>query len=149
MATATAAWLRAKKVHLKWHGELATPTGCLPLPDDHEHQRMSMYRLTVLYGHPQDPEEFDRYYHEVHIPLARTMRGLAGWTIGKCESAVPGEKPPYYMIVGLYADSREQLEATLDSAEGRATVADVPNFATGGYWFMYDDEVALIPCELK
>ena len=28
-----------------------------------------MYRLTVLYGHPKDPREFDRYYREVHIPL--------------------------------------------------------------------------------
>src|SRR5262245_34320708 len=24
-------------------------------------------RLTVLYGHPRDPAEFDRYYNEVHI----------------------------------------------------------------------------------
>ena len=65
-----------------------------------------MYRLTVLYGHPKDPQEFDRYYQEVHLPLAKKMRGLTGWTIGKCESAIPGERPPYYMIVGLYAATR-------------------------------------------
>ena len=52
-----------------------------------------MIRLTVLYGHPYDPEEFDRYYREVHIPIARTMRGLQGWTIGKCQAAEPGAKP--------------------------------------------------------
>ncbi len=43
-----------------------------------------MTRLTVLYGHPTDPAEFDRYYDEVHIPLAKKMQGLKGWTIGKC-----------------------------------------------------------------
>ncbi len=107
-----------------------------------------MYRLTVLYGHPQDPAEFDRYYHEIHIPLAKTMPGLQGWTIGKCESATPGEKPPYYMIVGLFADTRADLEAILASPQGQATIADVPNFASGGCTFMFDEEVVLIPCSL-
>jgi uncharacterized protein (TIGR02118 family) len=107
-----------------------------------------MTRLTVLYGHPTDPAAFDRYYHEVHIPLARTMKGLRGWTIGKCQGAAPGEKPPYYMIVGLYADSRAALEAILESAEGQATVADVAKFATGGASLFYDDEVVLVPYEL-
>ncbi|MHB8866959.1 MAG: EthD family reductase, partial [Pirellulaceae bacterium] len=45
-----------------------------------------MVRLTVLYGHPADPEAFQRYYRDVHVPLARKMKGLQGWTIGMCES---------------------------------------------------------------
>ncbi len=108
-----------------------------------------MIRLTVLYGHPMDPDEFDRYYQEVHIPLAKKMQGLRGWTIGKCAAAVPGESPDYYMIVGLYADSREAMEAILDTPEGKATVADVANFATGGATFLYSDDKTLIPYEVK
>ena len=107
-----------------------------------------MIRLTVLYEHPQDPVEFDRYYREVHIPLAKKMRGLKGWTIGKCEAAELGETPPYYMIVGLYADSRQDMESILASPEGQATIADVQNFATGGAKFMYDDEEVIIPVNL-
>ena len=107
-----------------------------------------MIRLTVLYGHPEDPAAFDQYYHETHIPLARQMKGLKGWTIGKCQSATPGEKPAYYMIVGLYAESREQMEAILETPEGQATVADVPKFATGGVTFLYDEEEVLIPYQL-
>lgn len=107
-----------------------------------------MTRLTVLYGHPADPAEFDRYYREVHIPLARRMRGLRGWTVGKCASATPDDPPPYYMIVGLYAESRDALEKILASPEGQATVADVANFATGGATFFYDDEEVLVPCHL-
>lgn len=107
-----------------------------------------MTRLTVLYGHPKDPAAFDRYYHDVHIPIARRMKGLTGWTIGNCESATSGAEPPYYMIVGLYAANRADLEAILASPEGQATIADVPNFATGGYTFMYDQEVVLIPYSL-
>ncbi len=107
-----------------------------------------MNRLTVLYNHPRNPTEFDRYYNEVHIPIAKKMKDLNGWTIGKCESAVPGEEPPYYMIVGLYANTRADLEAILASPEGQATIADLPNFATGGFTFMFDDEIVLIPCSL-
>lgn len=107
-----------------------------------------MHRLTVLYGHPEDPAEFDRYYHEVHIPLAKRMKGFKGWTIGKCESTTPGENPPYYMIVGLYAETRADLEAILATPEAALAIADVPKFATGGFKFMFDEETVLIPCSL-
>lgn len=107
-----------------------------------------MYRLTVLYGHPADPVEFDRYYHQIHIPIAKRMQGLKGWTVGKCEAAKPGEMPTHYMIVGLYADSRADLDAILASPEGQAAIADVPNFATGGCTFVFDEEVVLIPYTL-
>lgn len=106
-----------------------------------------MHRLTILYGHPDDPEEFDRYYYEKHIPIARQMKGLKGWTIGKLEADNPDERPPYYMIVNLYADTREDLEAIISSPEGQAAANDVSNFATGGATFMYDDEEVLIEVE--
>lgn len=107
-----------------------------------------MYRLTVLYGHPTDPAAFDRYYFETHIPIAKQMQGLRGWTVGKCEANDPDQQPPYYMIVGLYGDSRAHIESILASPEGQATVADVPNFATGGATFIYDDEQVIIPINL-
>ena len=108
-----------------------------------------MIRLTVLYGHPDDPAEFDDYYQNIHIPLARKMQGLKGWTIGKCQSAEPGEDPPYYMIVGLYAESREAMEAILESPAGKAAVADMANFASGGATFLYDDEEVMSPYSLS
>ncbi|MCA9106978.1 MAG: EthD family reductase [Planctomycetales bacterium] len=107
-----------------------------------------MIRLTVLYGHPTDPAEFDRYYREVHLPLAARMKGLKGWTIGKCEAVVPGEQPPYYLMVGLWAEDRAAMEAILASPEGQAAVADVPKFATGGATFVYDDERVLLDVSL-
>jgi uncharacterized protein (TIGR02118 family) len=108
-----------------------------------------MHRLTVLYGHPDDPAEFDRYYHEIHIPIAKCIKGLKGWTIGKCESTVPGEKPPYYMIVGLYAETRADLEDILATPEAALAIADVPKFASGGFEFMFDEVSVLIPCSLS
>ena len=101
-----------------------------------------MYRLTVLYGHPENPAEFDRYYRETHIPIAKKMKG---WTIGKCESIESGVETPYYMTVALYADSPEQMQAVLTSPEGQASIADVPNFATGGATMFFSDDEILIP----
>ena len=108
-----------------------------------------MIRLTVLYGQPNDPAEFDRFYHDVHIPLAKKVKGFKGWTIGKCRSANHGEAAEFYMVVGLYADSREQMEQILASPEGQELVADVPKFASGGVTFLYSDEQVLIPYSLK
>lgn len=108
-----------------------------------------MIRLTVLYGHPDSPAEFDRYYEEVHLPLAKQIKGIDGWTIGKCESVDPGEQPPYYLIVGLYFASMEAMNACLATPEGQAAIADVPNFATGGATFMTSDEQVITPIDLK
>lgn len=98
-----------------------------------------MIRLQVLYGHPKDPAEFDRYYRDVHIPLARQLRGLRKWTVGKVLGTPDGSPSPYYYVADLYMDSREDFEQLLQSPEGRAAVADVPNYATGGVQFIYTE----------
>src|SRR5215469_10362415 len=103
-----------------------------------------MYRLTILYGHPDDSQKFDEYYENVHIPIAKKMSGFTKWTIGHGESANEAEQSPYYLVVGLYAETREDIERILASPEGQAAVADVPNFATGGATFIYSNERDLI-----
>lgn len=105
-----------------------------------------MYCLSVLYGHPNDPAVFDRYYREIHIPIAKKMKGLTGWTIGKCD--VTDDAPAYYLIVSLYAESAEALNAVLDSPEGQDTIDDVPKFATGGVKFLFHEQEVLIPVNL-
>jgi uncharacterized protein (TIGR02118 family) len=98
-----------------------------------------MVRLLVLYGHPQDPAAFDRYYREIHIPLAKRMQGLKKWTIGKVIGAPDGSPSPYYYMADLYADSRQALETILATPEGKAAVEDVPKFARGGVTFLYTE----------
>jgi uncharacterized protein (TIGR02118 family) len=98
-----------------------------------------MVRLLVLYGHPKDPDAFDKYYREHHIPIARRMKGLKKWTVGKVQPGPPGTPSPYYYIADLYAENRAAFEELLASPEGQAAVADVPNYATGGVTFIYTD----------
>ena len=98
-----------------------------------------MVRLLVLYGHPADPEAFDRYYEEIHIPLAKRMRGFTKWTIGKVLGTPDGKPSDYYYVADLYAESRDAIEAVLATPEGQAAVKDVPNYASGGVTFIYTE----------
>jgi uncharacterized protein (TIGR02118 family) len=98
-----------------------------------------MVRLLVLYGHPKDPEAFDRYYEEIHIPLAKRMQGFTKWTIGKVLGTPDGKPSDYYYVADLYAESREAIEAILATPEGKAAVEDVPNYASGGVTFAYSE----------
>jgi uncharacterized protein (TIGR02118 family) len=104
-----------------------------------------MYRVTVLFGQPTDPAEFERYYHATHFPLAAQLKGIKGLTIGKCESTDLQQAAAFYRVTSYYVESRIALEALLTSTEGRAALADLSNFATGGYTIIVDEEKVLVP----
>jgi|SRR5690625_404065 len=99
-----------------------------------------MYRCTILYGQPDDPAAFDRYYREVHIPIARKMSGLTGWNLTWIDSMNGDLGSEIYLIADLYAADKSAMDAVLASPEGQAAAADVPNFATGGATFLFGDE---------
>jgi uncharacterized protein (TIGR02118 family) len=90
-----------------------------------------MHILTVLYGQPDDPAAFDRYYTGTHVPLANKIPDCRSFTY-RHVSTLDGSQPPYHLIAELAFDSLESLQSALGSAEGQAAAGDVPNFATGG-----------------
>ncbi|CAN5580708.1 EthD family reductase [soil metagenome] len=102
-----------------------------------------MYRVSVQYGTPDDPAEFDRYYRDVHIPIAKKMTGLTAWTLTWItdQADVPAD---VYLIADLYADSKEVMDAILASDAGVAAADDVANFATGGATFLYGSEESVL-----
>jgi uncharacterized protein (TIGR02118 family) len=103
-----------------------------------------MVRLLVLYGQPKDPAAFDKYYHDTHIPLAKQMKGLKRWTVGKVTGTADGQPSPYYYVADLYMANRAAFDELLASPEGQAAVADVPNYATGGVTFLYTEVEELV-----
>ncbi|OFB35835.1 ethyl tert-butyl ether degradation protein EthD [Mycolicibacterium sp. (ex Dasyatis americana)] len=100
-----------------------------------------MFRVSVCYGQPTDPQAFDAYYEQTHTPLARKIPGLVGITTGKPRSLVPGQDAPYYMVASLTFDGAEDLKAALKSPEMGAASADVANFATGGVTLYSTEEI--------
>lgn len=91
-----------------------------------------MMKVTVLYGHPTSPDEFEKYYGGTHLPLAATMKGVARIELTKFVAGPDGGKAAFYRMAELYFTTQAQMEQTLGSPKGRATVADLPKFATGG-----------------
>lgn len=91
-----------------------------------------MHKITVLYGHPTDTAAFEEYYKNKHLPLAATMEGVAKLELTKLLGTPDGQQAAYYRMAELYFSSPEQMQETMSSPEGQATVDDLSNFATGG-----------------
>ena len=94
-----------------------------------------MHILTVLYGQPDDPAAFDKYYEATHVPLANKIPGCRSFTYRHCAS-LDGAQPPYHLIAELTFDSLEALQTGMGGPEGQAAANDVGNFATGGVTMM-------------
>lgn len=92
-----------------------------------------MMKVTVLYNHPDNADAFEAYYAETHTPIALKMPGVEKMELTRFVAAPGGGTPAYYRMAELYFSSQAQMEQTLGSPEGKATVADLKNFATGGY----------------
>jgi uncharacterized protein (TIGR02118 family) len=91
-----------------------------------------MIKVTVLYGHPTDPAVFERYDHQVHMPLATKLPNLLRYETAVILPNPDGSKPAYYRSFEAWYDSPEVMQASMASPEGQATVGDLANFASGG-----------------
>jgi uncharacterized protein (TIGR02118 family) len=90
-------------------------------------------KITVLYSQPKSPEAFEKYYAETHLPIARKMKGVSRIELSKVAQA-PGEPAPaFYRIAELYFSSKAQMDKVMATPAAKNTVADLPNFATGGF----------------
>ncbi len=103
-----------------------------------------MIKLVAMYGKPDDPAHFDRYYREVHVPLAKKIPGLRRFTIHKVLGSPQEGEPPYYCLTEVHWNDLESARKALASPDGQASYNDVPNYATGGVTFVFT-EVEDIP----
>ena len=87
-----------------------------------------MVKLVAIYKKPENVEEFDKYYFEVHSKLADKMPGLIKIEVAKITSAVIGEAP-HHLITEMYFNSKTDLDFALASPEGRAAGKDLMSFA--------------------
>ncbi|MBS1947538.1 MAG: EthD family reductase [Bacteroidetes bacterium] len=91
-----------------------------------------MIKATLLYGHPVDDAAFEKYYYEIHLPIAKKMKAVDRMVFTKFVSDATGGKPAYYRMTDLYFADAATMQQTMASPEGQAAVADLANFATGG-----------------
>jgi uncharacterized protein (TIGR02118 family) len=90
-------------------------------------------KITVLYNQPKDPAAFEKYYAETHLPIAAKMQGVKRIELSKVAPGPDGKAPAYYRIAELYFTSQKQMEKVMATQAAKDVVADLPNFATGGF----------------
>ena len=98
-----------------------------------------MAELVVLYKTPKDAAAFDKHYAETHIPLVNKMPGLRKYQMSQGPVASAAGPSGIYLVATLTFDSMAAVQSAFGSAEGKATAADVPKFATGGADILFFD----------
>ena len=98
-----------------------------------------MAQLVVMYKTPKDTAAFDKYYFEKHIPIAKKIPGLRKYEVSQGPVASPAGPSGLHLIAILTFDNLAAIQAAFASAEGRATAADVPTFASGGVDMIFFD----------
>jgi uncharacterized protein (TIGR02118 family) len=88
-------------------------------------------KFIVLYGHPPNPDEFEKYYLGVHMPLVAKIKGGRRMEAARCLPQADGSPPAFYRVFEMCFDSAEQMAAAFATPEGVAVRDDVKNFAAG------------------
>jgi uncharacterized protein (TIGR02118 family) len=88
-------------------------------------------KFMVLYGHPPNPAEFEKYYLGVHMPLVAAIKGARRMEAAKCLPQADGSPPAFYRVFEMWFDSPEHMASVFATPEGMKVRADVPNFTTG------------------
>ena len=90
-----------------------------------------MHKLIALYRPPADTGAFTRHLKDTHLPLVAAFPGLQKLRYG-LDLDAGGNESPYFAFVECEFADQAALQAALESPEGAAAVADVPNYASAG-----------------
>ncbi len=64
-----------------------------------------MAKILVQYKKPKSAEAFNKYYTEVHIPLAKKIPGLKKYGVSKGAVGTPAGPSDIHLVATLYFDS--------------------------------------------
>ncbi|MGN6340941.1 MAG: EthD family reductase [Ginsengibacter sp.] len=82
-----------------------------------------MATMMVIYKTPRDKESFLEHYFDVHIPLAKKLRGLIKYKVSQNPvSVITGQD--VFLVGELIFASMEDIKSAFASPEGRACAED-------------------------
>ncbi len=87
-----------------------------------------MTKLIALFRKPADTAAFDKHYFEIHTPLVEKYPGLRKLEITRVTGAPIG-KTKFHLMCEMYWDSKDEMDKSLGSSEGRAVTKDLMSFA--------------------
>ena len=102
-----------------------------------------MAKLVALYRKPADAAAFESYYFGTHVPIAKKIAGLRGYEVSVGPVTTPQGDPLFHLAAILDFDSMSALQEALTSPQGKATAADLANFAQAGVELLVFDSKAI------
>lgn len=85
-----------------------------------------MYKLVATWSGlaKKDVEEFERYYREVHLPLAAKAPDMRRLVLTRSDGGLEGAEPAWHRVAELHFENPEALEKSSHSPEWAAMRAD-------------------------
>jgi uncharacterized protein (TIGR02118 family) len=85
-----------------------------------------MYKVVATWSAPDpaDVEEFEKYYREVHVPLAARAPELKRLVLTRTADGLEGGAPGFYRVAELHFDDAKAVERSSHSPEWEAMRAD-------------------------
>src|SRR5262249_1869709 len=114
-----------------------SPSGIVTASHNTERRRTALIKLmgTAYRRDDFSPEEFIRYWNEVHAPISGKVPGLRGYVVSEVIDKLAGDLDAD-AFVELWWDDMESFKRASESPEQAAAWADVGNYAktTGTFW---------------
>lgn len=98
-----------------------------------------MVKAIALFKRPDDPAEFERYYREVHRPLAEKIPGLLELRTYKVFGSSEGRSEYFFAAETVFKD-KASFKAGMRSMESRAAAEDAQGFAKGLFKVQFLEE---------
>lgn len=98
-----------------------------------------MAKVLALYKTPGNPAEFNRYYFERHVPLAKQLPDLKSYAVSQGPvMGMAGQSDIHFAAI-IEFDSLADIEAALSSEAGKRIAEDLGNFASAGVELLFFD----------
>ena len=107
-----------------------------------------MYKLTIFFTPPLPNQEFDQQGWQKFMGLAEKMPGLRRETVTEVQEMVFGHLP-YIKIHEFYFDSRQDLDAALQSEQGQAAGAWLHRFTGKRFSMLIAEHKEALPQEFR
>lgn len=91
-----------------------------------------MVQLAVIHSMLADPETYRRHYFETHVPLVKSLTGLRKYDVNDGAITTPVTNAATFLVAMTHFDDLAPTDKALQSPEGQATAAEMPNFAREG-----------------
>ncbi|WP_448811768.1 EthD family reductase [Agromyces bauzanensis] len=87
-----------------------------------------MYTIVAIHRAPKDPQAFDEYYENVHIPIVRRFPGVSAIRYGHVGDSTGTDA---YLICNVEFPDKAAFDIAAASSVMTEALEDLPKFVTG------------------